>query len=146
MFLPLVTINVKSPLITASPSWRAWMNFLNSFTFSHLQARWSPFTLNELSLLCVVRKYTHTTCSQTRLLTDGQSFPPNIILRRTHSDTGHHILFLNDPRQNWDYMHANCEVPGSQWLGQTYSKARTMRRRWYTNNQLTKPLTLTLTT
>jgi hypothetical protein len=72
------------------------------------------------NLLHVALSKTHTMRPQSKLLKDGEPFPPNIVLKRTHSDTGHHVLFPGDPRRNWDYMRLNCEVPGLCWFGQTY--------------------------
>jgi hypothetical protein len=96
---------------------------------SHLVYIWPPLSqINTVhmkwpqacNLLHVARNCTFTMRPQTRLLEDGQQFPSSIILKRTHSDTSHHVLLPGDSRHTCDYMRANCEVPGSKWFGQTY--------------------------
>lgn len=82
------------------------------------------------NLLHVALNVTHTIRPQAKLLNDGDQFPPNIVLKRTHSDTGHHVLLPGDAKRNWEYMRNNCEVPGSRWFGQTYIEPLSKMGEW----------------
>lgn len=70
----------------------------------------------------------------TRQLSDGQNFPSNIVLKRTHSDTGYHVLMPfnkeHAPKRIWDYLRNNVEIPGSVWLGQTYVRYLELLGEW----------------
>jgi hypothetical protein len=77
------------------------------------------------------------TCSAgpvTRALLDGQNFPANIVLKRTHSDTGYHILMPfnkeHAPKRTWDYLRSSVEIPGSVWFGQTYVRYLEVLGEW----------------
>ena len=44
------------------------------------------------------------------------------VLKRTHSKSGNHIIFLQDVlgKRTWEYMDAHSEIPRCRWFSQTY--------------------------
>ena len=71
---------------------------------------------------------------KTRLLHDGEKLSNKIVIKRTHSDAGEHVLILHDKnnqeKHNWDYLHSQLNIPRSQWMGQTYVELLEKRGEW----------------
>ena len=44
------------------------------------------------------------------------------MLKRTHSESGNHIILPQDMlgKRTWEYMDAHLEIPRCQWFSQTY--------------------------
>ena len=44
------------------------------------------------------------------------------MLKRTHSKSGNHIIFLQDmlDKRTWEHVDAHLEIPRSQWFPQTH--------------------------
>jgi hypothetical protein len=82
------------------------------------------------NLLKVATKVTMTMRPQTKLFEVNEEFPEHIVLKRTHSDTGHHILLPGNPNRNWSYMQQHSEVPDCRWFGQTYIEALEKLGEW----------------
>jgi hypothetical protein len=57
-----------------------------------------------------------------------------IVIKRTHSDAGEHVLILHDKnnqeKHNWDYLHSQLNILRSQWMGQTYVELLEKRGEW----------------
>jgi glutathione synthase/RimK-type ligase-like ATP-grasp enzyme len=56
----------------------------------------------------------------TEILDVTTSIPDSIVLKRTHSDCGNHVLFPGDPLINPTYLLSQLDIPGSRWLGQNF--------------------------
>jgi hypothetical protein len=91
-----------------------------------LHSKWTQMQ----HLLKVAQKVMMTMRPQSRLLSSGDTLPDHIVLKRTHSDTSHHVLLPGNPNRNWTYMQAHSEVPGCQWFGQTYCEALVKLGEW----------------
>ena len=59
---------------------------------------------------------------QSRLMKSGDYISDKTMLKHTHSESGNHIIFLQDmlDKRTWEYMDAHLEIPRSQWFPQTY--------------------------
>src|ERR1700732_5575813 len=58
---------------------------------------------------------------KTRLLTDGEPILNVMVLKRTHSDAGEHVILPSDiDKRNWVYLRSQLDVPGSQWMAQSF--------------------------
>jgi hypothetical protein len=55
---------------------------------------------------------------RTKALIPGTQIPNDIVLKRTNSDSGEHVIFPNHPNRNWEYLSRQLEIPGCVWLGQ----------------------------
>jgi hypothetical protein len=52
---------------------------------------------------------------------DGEAILNVMVLKRTHSDAGEHVIVPSDThRRNWDYLRTQLTVPGSQWMAQSF--------------------------
>lgn len=72
------------------------------------------------NLDAIASRRTHSTRPVTRELTPHETIPDDIVIKRTHSDSGIHVLLPGDPNRNWEYMLAHSEIPRCRWFGQTY--------------------------
>lgn len=55
------------------------------------------------------------------LLEDGATIPANTVVKRTHSESGNHIILPKDgEKRNWDYLRDNSDIPRCRWFAQTY--------------------------
>lgn len=59
---------------------------------------------------------------KSRLLTDGQPIHPDTVLKRTHSESGNHVIFPDSEqhKRTWKYLKCNSEVPRCKWFCQTF--------------------------
>lgn len=59
---------------------------------------------------------------QSRLMKSGDPLPPNAVLKRTHSDSGNHVILPKDNpvKRTWAYMDAHSNIPGCRWFSQAY--------------------------
>jgi hypothetical protein len=55
----------------------------------------------------------------TQQLVEGQPLTGDFVIKRTHSDSGQHVLLPGDPNRNWLYLRRNRDVPESCWFGQS---------------------------
>jgi hypothetical protein len=67
---------------------------------------------------------------KTRPLKEGEVFKDAMVLKRTHSDMGQHVLLPGDPRREWDYLLSNTEVPGCHWFAQSYVETLAILGEW----------------
>ena len=56
----------------------------------------------------------------TRPLNLQHAIPHAIVIKRTHSDCGQHVLFPGDELRNVEYLQSQMDIPGSMWFGQSY--------------------------
>jgi hypothetical protein len=68
----------------------------------------------------VAARSTFSARPSSRLLENGQPLPEGIVIKRTHSDAGRHVLLPENDHRSWEYLNANSEIPGCRWFGQTY--------------------------
>jgi hypothetical protein len=68
----------------------------------------------------VAARRTYSVRPITRPLQIGDPINDMVVLKRTHSDMGNHVLLPNNLNRNWKYMSRNMEVPGCMWLAQSY--------------------------
>jgi glutathione synthase/RimK-type ligase-like ATP-grasp enzyme len=83
-----------------------------------VQTKWDM--INKLDFVAARR--TFSARPRTRPLVDGETISDRVVLKRTHSDMGQHVLLPRDKqdRRNWDYLRLSTDVPGCFWLAQTY--------------------------
>ena len=71
---------------------------------------------------------------KTRLLHDGEMLSDKMVMKRTHSDAGEHVLIPHDKntqeKRNWEYLRSQLNIPRSQWMGQTYVELLAKRGEW----------------
>jgi hypothetical protein len=63
---------------------------------------------------------TNTKRPVTRILDVNQQIPDSIVIKRTHSDSGNHVLFPGNPLINREYLLSQLNIPGAVWFGQSY--------------------------
>lgn len=80
----------------------------------------------------IASRRTHSTRPITRELKVHEQIPDNIVIKRTHSDSGIHILLPGDRNRNWEYMLAHSEIPRCRWFGQTYVETLHRLGEWRT--------------
>jgi hypothetical protein len=68
----------------------------------------------------IAARYTNSARPYSALLDHGCVIPNDIVLKRTHSDTGRHVILPGCNDRTWAYMDAHSEIPGCRWFGQTY--------------------------
>ena len=69
----------------------------------------------------IAQERTKTARPKTRLLVDGENILDAMVLKRTHSDAGEHVIIPSDVnRRNWTYLRSQLDVPGSQWMAQSF--------------------------
>ena len=83
------------------------------------------------SLDIITQKRTNTVRPKTRLLVDGEEIVDTMVLKRTHSDAREHVIVPSDMnRHNWDYLHSQLDVPGSQWIAQSFMEPLARLGEW----------------
>lgn len=81
--------------------------------------------INHLDM--VAGRSTKTARPNTRLLLPDDRIPKQIVLKRTHSDSGEHVIFPGDNNRNWEHLRSQSNIPNCQWFGQTFiSTLRTL--------------------
>ena len=69
----------------------------------------------------IAQERTKSARLKTRLLTDGKPILNVMVLKRTHSDAGEHVILPSDiDKRNWVYLRSQLDVPGSQWMAQSF--------------------------
>jgi hypothetical protein len=83
-----------------------------------VQTKWD--LIQKLDLVAARR--TFSARPRTRPLIDGETLNSHMVLKRTHSDMGRHVILPEDhsDRRDWEYLRLNMEVPGCLWLGQSH--------------------------
>jgi hypothetical protein len=64
------------------------------------------------------------------VLSVGDDIKQVAVLKRSHSDSGEHVLMPGDPRRNWEYMSNAMDVPGCKWIAQMYSPSLLAYGEW----------------
>jgi hypothetical protein len=83
------------------------------------------------SLDIIAQKRTNTARPTTRLLVDGEKIVDAMVLKRTHSDAGEHVVLPWDVnRRNWEYLRSQLDVPGSQWIAQSFMEPLARLGEW----------------
>jgi hypothetical protein len=73
-----------------------------------------------ISHLDIIAAKTSSLRPKTILLKDGDSFPKDAVIKRSHSDCGHHVLLPNNKGRNWESLNQHPKIPGAVWMAQTY--------------------------
>jgi hypothetical protein len=73
-----------------------------------------------ISHLDIIATKTSTLRPRTILLKNGNSIPKNAVIKRSHSDCGHHVLLPNNKGRNWESLNQHPKIPGAVWMAQTY--------------------------
>jgi glutathione synthase/RimK-type ligase-like ATP-grasp enzyme len=69
----------------------------------------------------IAQERTKTARPKTRLLVDGEKLLNVMVLKRTHSDAGEHVIIPSDTRRhNWEYLRSQLDVPNSRWMAQSF--------------------------
>ena len=69
----------------------------------------------------IAQERTKSARPKTRLLTDGEPILNVMVLKRTHSDAREHVILPSDiDKCNWVYLRSQLDVPGSQWMAQSF--------------------------
>ena len=69
----------------------------------------------------IAQERTKSARPKTRLLMDGEPILNVMVLKRTHSDAGEHVILPSDTdKHNWAYCCSQLDVPGSQWMAQSF--------------------------
>jgi hypothetical protein len=89
--------------------------------FNHVDTIGSKGTLYE-HLNIIARAVTRTTTLQFEVLKEGDKIKSNVMLKRSHSDAGEHVLGPLSGKQDWKYLSTNMKVPGCYWIAQKYCK------------------------
>ena len=56
---------------------------------------------------------------ESKVLRDGDPIPKDAVLKRTHSDCGHHVIMPSDDvDRTWDILNDDLNIPGSVWIAQ----------------------------
>jgi glutathione synthase/RimK-type ligase-like ATP-grasp enzyme len=55
----------------------------------------------------------------TKVVTSRTNIPNNVVLKRSHSDAGQHVLMPNEQGRDWESLRLQMEIPGCVWMGQT---------------------------
>ena len=103
--------------------WRICVDSAESFACGLLRIKQTPWHPKDLaqSLDLIAQERTNTVRPRTRLLVDGEKILNAMVLKRTHSNTGEHVIVASDThRCNWDYLRCQLGVPGSQWMAQSF--------------------------
>ena len=87
---------------------------------NHVNTMASKWELAQ-TLDLIAQERTKTVRPKTRLLVDGENILDVMVLKRTHSDAGEHVIVPSDVnRRNWDYLRSQLDVPGSRWMAQSF--------------------------
>jgi hypothetical protein len=96
----------------------------------HVNTMASKWELSQ-TLDFIAQERTQSARPKTRLLVDGEPIPNAIVLKRTHSDAGEHVIVPGDVnKRNWDYLRSHLEVPGSQWMAQSFVQTLVKLGEW----------------
>jgi len=68
----------------------------------------------------IAAMFTKTLRPQTIGLQIGDPIPANAVLKRTHSDSGNHVLIPGQPGRDWDSISKLPGVPKAVWFAQSY--------------------------
>ena len=83
------------------------------------------------SLDIIAQKRTNTARPTTRLLVDGENIVDEMVLKRMHSNGGEHVVLPRDVnKRNWEYLRSHLDVPGSQWIAQSYMEPLAKLGEW----------------
>ena len=86
----------------------------------HVNTIASKWELSQ-SLDIIAQERTNTARPRTRLVVDGERIVNAMVLKRTHSDAGEHVIIPSDVyKRNWDYLRGQLDVRGSQWMVQSF--------------------------
>jgi hypothetical protein len=83
----------------------------------HLEIGSKDQLMKNLDLVAKIR--TNTDRPKWRILKDGDRLSHDLIIKRTHSDCGSHVLKPGNILRDWEYLR-NETIPGSVWIAQTY--------------------------
>jgi glutathione synthase/RimK-type ligase-like ATP-grasp enzyme len=73
------------------------------------------------SLDHIAQVRTNTARPTTRLLVDGERIVDAMVLKRTHSDGGEHVVLPRDVnKRNWEYLRSQLDVPCALWMAQSF--------------------------
>ena len=103
--------------------WRICVDSAESFACGLLRIKQTPWHPKELaqSLNLIAQERMNTARPRTRLLVDGEKILNAMVLKRTYSDAGEHVIVPSDThRHNWDYLRSQLGVPGLQWMAQSF--------------------------
>jgi hypothetical protein len=79
----------------------------------------------------IAQERTKTARPKTRLLVDGETIRDAMVLKRTHSDAGEHVLMpTHVVKRNWDYLRSQLDVPRSRWMAQSYVETLVKLGEW----------------
>lgn len=85
----------------------------------HVERMGSKITLaNNLDFIAATA--TNTKRPITRILDVTQQIPDSIVVKRTHSDSGNHVLLPGNPLINQEYLLSQLNIPDAVWFGQSY--------------------------
>lgn len=94
---------------------------------------WSKWELIQ-NLDLVAGSRTFTARPKTRLLVDGENLTDRMVLKRTHSDAGEHVLVPRDAKsahkRNWEYLRTQLDIPGALWMAQGYQELLLKKGEW----------------
>lgn len=71
-------------------------------------------------LKLIANTITRTATLPFHVLKDEQPIEEDSVIKRSHSDSGRHVLAPTDVGRNWEYLNGNMEVPGCVWISQRY--------------------------
>jgi hypothetical protein len=108
-------------------AYRDNMNTLKVFTIvwpdhDHVNSFGSKGTLyKHLDLIASLK--TNTARLKWTRLTPGERIKSGGVLKRSHSDSGQHVLIphRDEDKMNWEYLARHMSVPGCCWIRQSYS-------------------------
>ena len=72
--------------------------------------------------LDIIAHLSGSTRPKSRLLQPGHPIPKLAVLKRTHSESGNHVIFPqgNNGKRTWTYIESHSEIPRSKWFCQTF--------------------------
>jgi hypothetical protein len=86
--------------------------------FEHVNGVGSKVTLYE-HLDIIARTITNTSRLPWMVPEPGSTLKSGV-MKRSHSDSGVHVVMSNSSNYNWDYFNNSTEVPGCRWILQLY--------------------------
>lgn len=67
-----------------------------------------------------IAKAMHTVRPKSKVLKRGDQISGNIVLKRSHSDSGLHVIMPHEGGRDWHSLQDQMEIPGCVWIGQTF--------------------------
>ena len=63
-----------------------------------------------------------STRPKSRLLKPGSTIPKGAVLKRTHSESGNHVIFPQGEthKRTWEYLNSHSEIPCCRWFCQMF--------------------------